>query len=359
MESESGQGSGVVAEHPNLFFTAAHVVYDEETSKWMAPPLWLGGGGREELSLPPEVVRSMQSRGYFRWSAYAENVDREGQNSPKAFSRDIALAWGLQPFFLGEPAQLDFSGYKNLRKHKDQTMITGYPALLDYTGDPGDGYLHSTTPEFTTFKEASHKYLYATHISTGPGNSGGPVWIDEGDGEWAVAGLLVSGRPSEAGIYSMTTAMKSFLKSAAPAIGGPRKSMKNGPKAIGTSTMRMVLAKPKKIPDGVHRWTKIPFKISRFDEGAKALSITVDLGITTGHRGDLIVALLTPSGEMSILHDGEGAGEDDLVIEDQIVDMEGLDDATANGTWALLVQDRLTGDPTVVTRFELEVLAEK
>ena len=81
--------------------------------------------------------------------------------------------------------------------------------------------------------------------------------------------------------------------------------------------------------------------------------------ITTAHRGDLIVALAGPDGTFAVIHDGEGAGEDDLIIDDLDLsgDFSGIGEATgsANGKWQLLVQDRLTGDIAVVTRFQLEV----
>lgn len=355
--SDYGQGSGVVAANPKVFFTAAHVLFDAEGDGWSQPPQWAGGGNAEG-PLPPQIVQT-ESRGYFRWSSYAGHALAAGQNSSSAFATDVAPAWGLQPFFGGTPAELDFNGYKKLKKHTDLSMITGFPAILDYTGDPGDGKLHATAPEFTDFKEDASQYLYATHISTGPGNSGGPVWLQETSGDWNASGILVSGRPSEAGIYAFTPSIKSLLKAASPLVGDVRKSVKNASKGIGTSVGRYVMPKPKKIPDGLHKWTKIPVNVQRFEADTEVYEVYVDLTITTEHRGDLMVALLSPSGAISMLHDGEGAGADDPVLDDWLVtfddDEANQDVGGPNGTWALLVQDRLTGDPCVVTRFELEI----
>jgi subtilisin-like proprotein convertase family protein len=287
-------------------------------------------------------------------------AEESGIDTRGAFSRDISLAWGLEDFVEGEPAEIDFKGVNSLKKAKT-SMITGYPAELDYTGESGGYFLHATEPDLTPFRQAlttGSSYLYATHISTGPGNSGGPVWGQDESGQWKVSGLLVSGRPSEAGVYAMSSSVKSLLRAAAPAIADPRKSTK-AVATVSTDTCRMVMNKPKKIPDGLHRWTKIPLKCIRFPEGSVVAAAYLDLTITTGHRGDLIVAVLGPDGTAVTVHNGQGAGEDDLVFDDlSIGPFFTAAEASAVGNWALLVQDRLTADPAVVTRLELEIVAK-
>lgn len=353
-EDRSGdlfRGSGVVASDPKLFFTASHLLFDDEKMVWTLPPEWVGGYSADG---DPGLGTATKSRGYFRWTGYSNVVTEHGTDSQGAFARDISLAWGLEDFITGAAAPIDFKGSANLKKPK-LSMITGYPALLDYTGEDGGFFLHSTEPDFTPFRPTLTNYLYATHISTGPGNSGGPVWSQDDSAQWRVSGLLVSGRPSEAGVYGMTSTVKSLLRAAAPAIGDPRKSVKAVP-TISTNTCRMVMNKPKKIPDGVHRWTRIPLKCLRFEEESTVGAAYIDLTITTGHRGDLIVAVLGPDGTFAIIHDGQGAGEDDLVIDDLDIS-EAFEDASPVGNWQVLVQDRLTEDPCVVTRLELEIVS--
>ncbi|QJE95737.1 proprotein convertase P-domain-containing protein [Luteolibacter luteus] len=352
-DANAFRGSGVVASDPKLFFTASHVLWDDEKQKWFLPPEWVGGYSADAT---PGLGKF--SRGYFRWAGYSSVVTESGTETRGAFSRDISLAWGLEDFVEGEPAQIDFKGVNSLRKAKT-SMITGYPALLDYTGESGGYFLHATEPDLTPFKSAvtaNGNYLYATHISTGPGNSGGPVWSQDDGGQWKVSGLLVSGRPSEAGVYAMSSSVKSLLRAASPVIADPRKSNKSV-QLVSTDTCRMVMNKPKRIPDGLHRWTKIPLKCIRFPEGSVVATAYLDLNITTNHRGDLIVAVLGPDGTMAIVHDGQGAGEDNLEFDD--LPLSALfQDASAVGNWALLVQDRLTADPAVVTKLELEITAQ-
>jgi hypothetical protein len=283
-------------------------------------------------------------------------VAEYGVDSRPAFARDVALAWGLEDFLEGEPAGLDYKGLAHLRK-PNLSMITGYPAELDYTGESGGYFLHATEPDLTPFRMASKSYLFATHISTGPGNSGGPVWSQDDSGTWKAAGILVAGRPSEAGIYVISPSVRSFLKAAVPVTGEPRKASK-GLRGVGTGTAVLVMKKPRKIPDGLHRWTKIPLKSIKFPEGSKVVSAELDLEATTGHRGDLIVRLVGPDGTFATVHNGEGAGEDDLLIEDLDLS-EVFGGASSVGNWQVLVQDRLTGDPTVVTKVELEIVSEE
>lgn len=355
IDRDLGQGSGVVAGNPKTFFTAAHLLYDKDAG-WTGPPSWTGVGATGPSD-------STGARGYFRWADYSTNVTANlaGQNASPAFSRDIALAWGLTPFIDGAPAEIDFSGSKKLLAQKNLSMITGYPETLDYEGVSSTGTLYATTPEFSLFTVDTGKFLNATYVSSGPGNSGGPIWIQDSGGNWAASGVLVFNRPSEAGVYAFTPAVKSLMKAAAPLVGDVRKSVKNGPASITTSSARFVLPKPKKIPDGLHRWTKVPFSINRFEENTEYDGAFVDLTITTAHRGDLMVALMAPSGAMVMIHDGAGGSEDDLVIDNfsagqAFEDEEWEGDAGhPNGIWTLLVQDRLKGDPSVITRFELEV----
>ncbi len=352
--SNDSRGSGVVAGHRNLFLTAAHVLFDDQAGTWSPPPTWFSGVNSAEA---PAEETGIEARGYFRWVSYANQVALSGNTSKAAFSRDAALAWSFEPFTAEEPATVDYKGAVNLRAGVP-SMITGYPALISYTGEEGNYYLHTTLEEATQYKSAQGNYLQATHISTGPGNSGGPVWVRDEAGEWKAGALLISGRPSETGLYGFTSEIKTLFKSAGPVVGESTGSVKSTSK-VGVSSRLAVLAKPKTIPDGRHKWTRIPLKIGAFPEGSTISFVRLNLTITTAHRGDLIVALLGPDGTFALLHDGEGAGSDDLVIDDMDLSGDfsgaGEDSEGTPGKWQLLVQDRLTGDICVVTRLQLEV----
>ncbi|MCW1885831.1 proprotein convertase P-domain-containing protein [Luteolibacter flavescens] len=344
------RGSGFVAEHPNLFITAAHVLYSDE-GKWASPPIWAGGVN----SLSEPQTGTITSRGYFRWAAYSKQAAASGGDSVNAFKQDVALAWAFTPFTAEQPALLDFKGTANLRSGIS-SMITGYPALIDYTEAPGNYLLHSTLEETTRYK-AHGNYLTATHISTGPGNSGGPVWVRDADSGWKVGGVLVSGRPSENGIYGFSSQMKTLLKAADPVLATTLGELKP-PSKIGTTSRIAILSKPKTIPDGRQKWTRVPLNVGSFPAGSAISKVKLNLTITTDHIGDLVVQLVGPNGTSATLHDSEGAGGHDLVINDMDLSAAFRGTASAEGIpakWFLQVQDRLTGDIAVVTRFQLEV----
>ncbi|HEY1123961.1 MAG TPA: proprotein convertase P-domain-containing protein [Haloferula sp.] len=344
------RGSGFIAQHPNLFITAAHVLYD---GGWKSAPTWSG----QVNSLDFPAVTGITSRGYFRWASYSDEVTSSGRDSPDAFKRDVALAWSFIPFTSEEPATLDYQGASHLRSGIP-SMITGYPALIDYTGAEGNYLLHTTREETTSYK-GSGNYLTATHISTGPGNSGGPVWVRGDDGNWKAGGILVSGRPSEDGLNGFTSEIKTLFKAAEPVLADPVRDLIPAAK-VGSSLRMVSLKKPKTIPDGRPKWTRVPLNIGNFPQGATIDSVTLNLTITTDHIGDLVVSLVGPDGTSVLLHNSQGAGANDLVFDNE--DLSSAFSGTSagengviSGKWQLYVQDRLTGDIATVTRFQLEV----
>ena len=373
------RGSGFVASHPNLFFTAAHMVYrpidgatpgqTDQPVGWQPPPSWLGAYNNTSLSLGHEVL----SRGYFRWTLYSDLVEKYAQNSNLAFGHDSVLVWGLAPFIAGSAAALDTQGMQKL--HNGATsMITGYPAIIDYTNAAGNYFMHATTPAAIPYKIVHDRYLTADLISTGPGNSGGPVWIHNPDTTWSVAGTLVSGLAGENGVYAMSPDINSLLQAAQPLLATPLQRTRHV-KNVGASTAMLALERPQAIPDGVKRWTVIPFVLNDFPDTAVVVQATLNLTIITNHRGDLVVRLLAPGGISQDLFNQQGADAHDVIIDGEILDFGGgsggdtgtgtgtgtgsdIPTPRANGRWQLLVQDRLRGDLATVTRFELELLVD-
>ena len=357
--SEGSVGSGVIAGDPKLIFSTAHIFY-ERGHLWVGPPQVFGPFSLEN---PPDP------RGYFRWSNYSDNVianTAEGQNGILALSRDTVLIWGISPFMPGAGATVDFNGYKKLKSNKVTSMLTGYPFEIAYTEMPVPGMqLHATAPAVSTFTVDAANYLNVTHVSTGRGNNGGPIWVQNQSGDWSVAGIQSFSRPSEAGICAFSPATKTFMKAVAPLVADRRKSIATN-KSLSTSTGRYAMPKTKKIPDGLHQWTKIPFNVNCFDdEEAKVVNLTLDLRITTQHRGDLMVAVQSPTGIIVVVDDGEGGPEDDLIMDNVSIKDKFSEElwqaiqSEKNGLWSILVQDRLKGDQCVVTQAELEIQVER
>jgi subtilisin-like proprotein convertase family protein len=344
--SELGRGSGFCAWNSKTFFSAAHVVCEE--GKWALPPLWYGAVHADTLDPEAEVP----SRGYFRWNAYSKLLALNGAEHPKTYGKDVILAYALTNLVEGSPAEIDFKGFKNLRG-VNPVMITGYPAIIDYTQESNSYFMHQTGPVTLKFYNEASDHMATTLISTGPGNSGGPVWSQTGGNPWRAAGVLVSGLPGEAGVYAFSGDVKALTRSVTPVIRDiPTKPVTVA--GVDRSSFVFPMTKPKRIPDGVAKWTSFGFNVSKFPEEAKVTKVLISLDIDTTHRGDLVVWLQGPEGSVAQLALEEGGSEQDLVIVDKDVSsfFEGL---LANGRWSLRVQDRLKGDIATVNRILLEI----
>lgn len=349
VESEIGMGSGFCAWSPRAIFSAAHVVWGEDG--WGAPPIWHPGSNDETLDTENEI----QTRGYFRWKQYASLVAASGQTR-HAFGRDVILAYAFEDLISGPPASLDSNGYKNLQGNRT-SMITGYPAENAYTGEPIDGYfLHQTGPGVTPYKVDYNKALRTTLVTTGPGNSGGPVWIQQPDSSWKAAGVLVGGMPSETIVYSFSNDVNSLTRAAAPLVKSTAESSATAPGVSATSYF-FAMNKPKRIPDGVSRYTDFRFTVGKFEEGAELTQVKLTLDVQTDHQGDLLIVLQGPRGIQTIVHNETGGATHNLVLTDKDFssDFSGI---YPNGNWIVRVQDRLRGDIATVNRVQLEIGVE-
>lgn len=348
--SEIGRGSGFCAWHPKAYFSAAHVVFDEDAG-WMVPPVFAPGVNGDTVEPEAEIA----TRGYFRWHAYGDAVTAYGNSHRLSFSKDVILGYSLENLAGGETATLNLTGYQDLRKGV-RSLITGYPAVIDYTDEENTYFMYETGPANLSWQVAATRYLTSPLVSTGPGNSGGPIWTEKKPGQWTAAGVLVSGLGGEAGVYSLSSDVNKLTRSAAPVL----KDVPGNPisvSGVDRTSFVFPMTKPKKIPDGVARWTDFRFNVNKFAPEAPTKKLRLTLDIDTDHRGDLIVILQAPGGAWLSLTNEEGADADDFVLDD--VDYSaGLADIPANGQWAIRVQDRLKGDIATVKKIVLEIGTE-
>ncbi|MGC4015192.1 MAG: proprotein convertase P-domain-containing protein [Luteolibacter sp.] len=350
---EEVRGSGFVAWNQRTFFTAAHVVSDFTEAKftWSQPPIWFptANCAEDELDLDTMIA----SRGYYRFVAYQANAELQGSITGNAFSKDVALAFAFQNLIPGTPAVLNTNGYKDIQSSTATTMITGYPAEEAYTDTPIDGfYLHQTGPGITPYSPFYLKAFKTSLVATGGGNSGGPLWVQKGS-SWSAAGVLDGGRPSESIVYAFSPEVNSLTRAVAPIV----KTVPAMPVPVGgvrASSYYFPMTRAKKIPDGVQRYTDFRFNVNRFDEGSAVTKVHLNLDITTDHQGDLFIILQGPQGVYTIVHNEEGAGTHNLVLDDEDF-TEAFEGIYPNGPWIVRVQDRLKGDIATVNKIVLEI----
>ena len=341
------RGSGFCAWNQKTYFSAAHVVYAE--GGWGQPPIWNPAVNSDDV----DPADSVLTRGYYRFKSYADLVDKKGESA--AFGKDVILGFAFKNLIPGTPATLNLNGNSDLLGNVSK-LITGYPAKIFYNDKETDGYhMYETGPFDVPFSNSSQEALTVTKLSTGPGNSGGPIWTkNPGDG-WSAAGILVGGLPSETTVYSFSNEINLLTDSVEPVI--RKKQEAATPEAtVGASTLYFPYNKSQTLPDGTSNWSSFPVSIRGFGEHMNVKTVKLNLSIDTDHRGDLQIILVSPGGYSIILHNEEGAGKNNFVLRDFDVSSS-FTGARAEGKWALRVRDRLKGDIAKLNSFRLEVTA--
>ena len=340
------RGSGFCAGDRRILFTAAHMVF--EGSDWVAPPIWHPQTNGKEL----KQDQAIQTRGYLRWRSYAELATSTAPKTPSAFNKDVAVCFSFKPLISGKPARLDFRGRTTLMNGAN-CMITGYPAKNPYLDKDIKGYfMHRTKPQWLKFKAYSGNAVQTTLITTGPGNSGGPVWTGNKRAGWKASGVLVGGLPSETIVHALGSDTRKLYGSAR------RMLAYEGSATVGNNIgATSVFYRNKQrtvIPDGVHKWTVKAVEVGPFADSIVE-NVHLSLNIATPHRGDLQVFLTSPDGTSALIHNEEGANKKNLVINnmDLSATFTGL---KANGRWRIHIQDRLKGDRAVFNHMRLELV---
>ncbi len=280
--TSSARGSGFCAGNRRILFTAAHMVF--EGQDWTTPPVWHPQTHSTELSQDTAI----QTRGYIRWRSYADLATSSAPKTPSAFNKDVAVCFSFKPLIPGKPAPLDFHGRSTLMDGVN-CMITGYPAENPYLNKPIKGYfLHSTKPQWLGFKAYSGNAVQTTLITTGPGNSGGPVWTGNNRAGWKASGVLVGGLPSETVVHSFSSDTRKLYDAALKVLAYEGSSAVGN--NIGASSVFYGNNQRMVIPDGVHKWTVKAVEVGPFADSIVEKAY-LSLDISTPHRGDLQVFL--------------------------------------------------------------------
>ena len=344
-----GRGSGFCAWNQRTFFSAAHVVYEE--TGWGEPPLWVPTVNDAEAN----EDKGIQCRGYYRFNRYAEIVDEQGASA--AFGKDVILGFAFKNLIPGAPATINLNGATDLRSNASK-LITGYPAEIFYTNTDTEGYyMHETGPTNTPFTYSSNGSLGALKITTGPGNSGGPIWTKAKGKDWSAAGVLVGGLPSETVVYAFSKDITALTRSVEPVI----KKKQEAPtpmQGVSASTLYFPYNQSQTIPDGAEKWSSYVVGVRGFGDGYVIKTVKLDLTIETKHRGDLQIYVAAPGGYTAVLQNEQGAGKNNFILTDHDL-TESFAGVEANGKWAIRVRDRLKGDIATLKSYRLEVTAEE
>ena len=323
------RGSGVVARDPKLIFSCAHVFYDN--GKWATDYIFHRNVHSRDY---PDMAAGASPRGLHYFTSYANASADSGSESNRAFASDFTVLYGNSSFGPAMPALRDGGGAVRSTRWK---RIVGYPSEVDFTGARGFCFQHSTD----WFNYRSRKLRGAYHefrdVSTGPGNSGGPILVRNDNGTEAVAGVLVSGWTRLAGVRALDLASH---------------TMSGYALGLEDRTITFPNTNRTNLPDGSYIARSIP--VSGFDGAVSKLRLS--LAITTASRGELDVYLRSPSGKTRWIHKRSTDTTDNLGVSG--VDLSGsFSGVNPNGTWKLYIRDAAGGANGVFERCSITISA--
>lgn len=204
-----------------VFATAAHVVFREDTARWVpASQLRFHPRHNRVLSYPPGG-RSFTPAGVIRWTSYADRVRNDGSDEDYStrdtFNLDFAVAYlassiDHSSLRLWAEVHIDEEEETGIFRDNRETTIVGYPADEENLDFSDIGYMHGTPPQplfawwhgLTDFPDTwrdSGDFWFSLHdfegVSVYGGNSGGPVYVRGDFNEWLFAGVVVGGIADE------------------------------------------------------------------------------------------------------------------------------------------------------------------
>jgi subtilisin-like proprotein convertase family protein len=327
------RGSAVIARDPKLIYSSAHLFY--ENGKW-ATDYYFHRAYHGKDS--PRRRDGVSPRGLLHFTSYSSGVRAYGSSSKVAFASDFTILYGNTGFGtavgwwpLGSPVLRS----ANLKR------VVGYPARIDFTGKTGRSYQHSTE----WFDYAARREYGAYHgfdnVSTGPGNSGGPVFVqDENTGLDHLAGILVSGSRKSAGVVALDDSTDAMADSAL---------------AEESTTLASSNSGSFEVPDASGSFSSIPLEVPASSGSVKQLKLS--LSVTTGRPGDLEIYLKSPGGRIRWIARHPGGTAADLTITgaDYSDTFRGC---AENGTWEVRMRDVVAGVSTTFQSCSLEIITQ-
>ena len=226
-DADSYRGSGAVVGNSRLVISCAHLPFNGNTLVWSTDNLWYRA---YESSAPLTNAAGQVLRGYWKFDSYASMVSAHGQNSDEAFAKDFTAYYGYEDLGPGS-ARFWYDGQAALVSPASK-IIVGYPSGNYAAGDSRQNMMHGAGPfplAFTQIMDGNYKIATVT---TGDGNSGGPVFVadessltDPDQGLRFAAVLLygyddISGGPIVgAGVLAVTSPEWDLVNSSLNAIG--------------------------------------------------------------------------------------------------------------------------------------------
>lgn len=326
------RGSGVIARDPKLVYSCCHLFY--ENGVWATEYEFYPGYHGPN---PPATGGGISPRGFHYFSNYAARADASNGESEMSFASDFTVLFGLEPF--GPAVAWWRDGAAALTSSRAKRIV-GYPEEIEFSRAPGFSYQHATDWFRKSAWQTYGDYFSFDGVSTGGGNSGGPIFVeDDAANPKSLAGILVSGSASTAGVYALNPSSNSMASA-----------------ALGIESVTRIFGNSEsvRIADGGATPVLRETTVSGFAEEITDLKFSVS--ITTPRRGDLKVWLRSPSGRIRWISKPSANEVGNLTIRNEVLTRNFRGDAP-NGVWSLRIRDTKQVNRATFNNFSLAITA--
>lgn len=316
----------MIARDSRLLYTCAHILYD--LGQWSTDVTF---ARRWNSSSSPSSSQMVVVRGYRFYSSYG------GSASARDFSLDFAIGYRNGGASFGPAVDVFDDAGTALRSATTKKMVLGYPASIDYTFTSGGYYQHRTGPVARAMRQSEDSYHTVSGISTGGGNSGGPV-LAERSGKYDLAAILVSGTRTTMGVHGLDSSAVTMAKNILAELDQPAPTTPTVP----SKTQKRSNTSAANLTDGTTTYTTRTFAITGLPNSITSTKLSVR--IDTTHRGDLDVYLRSPAGRIHwVKKHNLSETTDNLKLTDANYTST-FSGSKPNGTWQLYMRDYYDGD---------------
>lgn len=304
------RGSATVARDSRILFSCAHLVYDRGiwAEDYTFHRAW-------HSRTYPATRLGVSPRGFHYFTAYTKAARYTNGESNASFANDFTVFYGSRSF--GPAVRVkEYSG-KTLATTRPKRIL-GYPSTIDFTGDRGYAYQHSTGWFPNRAYRIRDEYYDFYGVSTGSGNSGGGIFLrDPVTGNDILAGILVSGGYRSAGVVAMDESTRSLARS-----------------AIGSAQSSWTIANASSASLQESGGTLVR-SLPAYEAAGSLESLTLDLELTGVKKSAPVVFLQSPSGRMRRISVPDA--------RQGIIRIQGRDAAnafrgsSAQGTWSVRI----------------------
>lgn len=322
------RGSAVIAKHPQLLYTAAHLTYDDGV--WTS---YLGFRRAWHSATAPAGSTLVAARGYYHYSTYG------GTNSPGDFAKDFAVAYRTNKSKFGSALAVSANGVADLADPGVPKSIHGYPSYRIHDLSSGFYYQNQTGPFLGSFYKESGNYRLIDDVTTGPGNSGGGVVVRT-NGKYFLSGILVSGSSIVTGVYGLGSTADKMAGNALVSAGIKQSGVLNAKKTKSFYNRDTLILR-----DGSTKYDKRVIKVSSMPK--KIVSVKFSLDIASDYNDDMDIYLKSPKGRIRwIQKKAFAAGNgysiskdfDHFIIKDQNYSST-YAGQNPNGKWTIFMRD--------------------